>query len=536
MAYECGDADASTGVDIDDVVYLIAYIFSSGPAPAPLEAGDPDCSGATDIDDVVYLIAYIFSSGAAPCCPTTTELYVSPSGDDSGDGSAGDPYATLQHALDQAGVMPDITEIRMDIGTYPTPANVWVTNQIDIVGGFDAGSGWTQTGLPNSVIALDPNTDPRFIVSAGADEVNISLLTIQAETETESATDPLDPAHNSSYSVQVYSSSNVSFTDCAIVSGLVAPGGLAGANGGFAMLGNPGEQGNVGCDGCNGNGDGGNGGPGANIGGAGGHGAYSESPGQPGFSGQGSGGGSGGPGGSPGSSCAIGGTGGPGGPGAPGIDASPLPVATPRTATYLATTSYLYLVNSPGFAGFDGLAGSAGGGGGGGGGSGGIFCIDDTGGGGGGGGGGGQGGFGGEGGYPGGNSIAVILSGATVTFTNCDITAGTASTGGNGGDGSIGGAGGSGGPGGPGGGEGGNGGPGGDGGDGGDGAGGGGGTGGSSIGIFMTDLLGPSSYNDGGGNVISVGSAGPGGPGGSSPGNPGITGPSGLTANTYTLP
>lgn len=65
----CGDADGSAGVDIDDAVYLVAYIFTGGPAPVPLESGDTDCSGGTDIDDVVYLIAYIFSGGPAPCDP-----------------------------------------------------------------------------------------------------------------------------------------------------------------------------------------------------------------------------------------------------------------------------------------------------------------------------------------------------------------------------------------------------------------------------------------------------------------------------------
>lgn len=65
----CGDADGSGAVDIDDVVYLIAYIFSGGPPPEPLASGDADCSGDVDIDDVVYLIAYIFSGGNAPCDP-----------------------------------------------------------------------------------------------------------------------------------------------------------------------------------------------------------------------------------------------------------------------------------------------------------------------------------------------------------------------------------------------------------------------------------------------------------------------------------
>jgi hypothetical protein len=63
----CGDADDSGGVDIDDVVYLINYIFGGGPPPEPLEVGDVDCSGEVDIDDIVYLIQYIFGGGPVPC-------------------------------------------------------------------------------------------------------------------------------------------------------------------------------------------------------------------------------------------------------------------------------------------------------------------------------------------------------------------------------------------------------------------------------------------------------------------------------------
>jgi len=65
----CGDADGSGGIDIDDVVFLVGYIFAGGPAPEPLASGDADCSGGIDIDDAVYLIAYVFSGGPAPCDP-----------------------------------------------------------------------------------------------------------------------------------------------------------------------------------------------------------------------------------------------------------------------------------------------------------------------------------------------------------------------------------------------------------------------------------------------------------------------------------
>jgi hypothetical protein len=63
----CGDANNSGLVDIDDVVYVIAYIFTGGGPPVPLAAGDVDCNGLVDIDDVVYLITYIFAGGIEPC-------------------------------------------------------------------------------------------------------------------------------------------------------------------------------------------------------------------------------------------------------------------------------------------------------------------------------------------------------------------------------------------------------------------------------------------------------------------------------------
>ncbi len=61
-----GDADASTEVDIDDVVYLLNYIFAGGCSPWDQNSGDVDASCGIDIDDVVYLIEFIFGSGQAP--------------------------------------------------------------------------------------------------------------------------------------------------------------------------------------------------------------------------------------------------------------------------------------------------------------------------------------------------------------------------------------------------------------------------------------------------------------------------------------
>jgi hypothetical protein len=65
--YYCGDANSSGNADIDDVVFLIEYIFGAGPAPDPLITGDADCSDTVDIDDLVYLVQYIFTAGPPPC-------------------------------------------------------------------------------------------------------------------------------------------------------------------------------------------------------------------------------------------------------------------------------------------------------------------------------------------------------------------------------------------------------------------------------------------------------------------------------------
>jgi len=73
-SYPCGDADSSGEVDIDDVVYLIQYIFSGGPEPSAFQLGNPDCCFGIDIDDVVYLINYIFAGGPFPCDPDGDEV------------------------------------------------------------------------------------------------------------------------------------------------------------------------------------------------------------------------------------------------------------------------------------------------------------------------------------------------------------------------------------------------------------------------------------------------------------------------------
>jgi hypothetical protein len=65
--YICGDSDGSGSVDIDDIMFIISYVFLGGPVPAPLEMSDVNCLEEVDIDDVMYLIGYVFLGGPEPC-------------------------------------------------------------------------------------------------------------------------------------------------------------------------------------------------------------------------------------------------------------------------------------------------------------------------------------------------------------------------------------------------------------------------------------------------------------------------------------
>ena len=61
LLYPRGDANGDEKVDIADVVYLINYLFKSG--PSLVWPADVNCDGLEDITDAVYLVNYLFKSG-----------------------------------------------------------------------------------------------------------------------------------------------------------------------------------------------------------------------------------------------------------------------------------------------------------------------------------------------------------------------------------------------------------------------------------------------------------------------------------------
>jgi len=61
-----GDASGDGKINVADVIFLINYLFISGPAPQPLSAGDINGDCVVNSADVVYLINYLFVGGPAP--------------------------------------------------------------------------------------------------------------------------------------------------------------------------------------------------------------------------------------------------------------------------------------------------------------------------------------------------------------------------------------------------------------------------------------------------------------------------------------
>ncbi|KPK74473.1 MAG: hypothetical protein AMJ89_06265 [candidate division Zixibacteria bacterium SM23_73] len=63
-----GDANEDGKIDVSDVIYLVNYLFISGPEPSPFQAGDANSNEVVDIADVIYLINYLFMNGPPPDC------------------------------------------------------------------------------------------------------------------------------------------------------------------------------------------------------------------------------------------------------------------------------------------------------------------------------------------------------------------------------------------------------------------------------------------------------------------------------------
>jgi Dockerin type I domain len=69
LPYKCGDANSDAKINIQDITFLISYLYKGGVPPISLQAADPDGNGLNNIQDITYLINYLYKGGPAPHCP-----------------------------------------------------------------------------------------------------------------------------------------------------------------------------------------------------------------------------------------------------------------------------------------------------------------------------------------------------------------------------------------------------------------------------------------------------------------------------------
>jgi hypothetical protein len=66
--YLAGDVNGDWMIDVEDVVFLLDYLFADNPTPDPLERADTNCDGVIDVGDIILLIDYLFKGGSIPAC------------------------------------------------------------------------------------------------------------------------------------------------------------------------------------------------------------------------------------------------------------------------------------------------------------------------------------------------------------------------------------------------------------------------------------------------------------------------------------
>lgn len=63
-----GDANGDGVINVADVMYMINYLYRSGPPPISFEAGDANCDDDHSLLDIVFLINYLYKGGPPPGC------------------------------------------------------------------------------------------------------------------------------------------------------------------------------------------------------------------------------------------------------------------------------------------------------------------------------------------------------------------------------------------------------------------------------------------------------------------------------------
>ncbi|MBU8935037.1 MAG: T9SS type A sorting domain-containing protein [candidate division Zixibacteria bacterium] len=139
------DGDPADEINIADLTYLVAYLFTGGPPPPCMEEADVNGDGEINIADLTYLVAYLFTGGPPPVVcgynpkdvpvgkVTRTDISINANYEN------GQTIISIESPIDLRGL-----QIELDGTQYSEPISL-VGDGLEVVSGVVAGT--TRIGI-----------------------------------------------------------------------------------------------------------------------------------------------------------------------------------------------------------------------------------------------------------------------------------------------------------------------------------------------------------------------------------------------------
>ncbi|MDC7125177.1 MAG: hypothetical protein PQJ46_06410 [Spirochaetales bacterium] len=153
-------------------------ILYKGSSTVTLIAGE-------DVNLIISMESVTSSNSSTINSQQTSEaLYVSSTGSDSNDGTKGNPYLTIENAIDAAS-SSGIQTIFVASGTYSVTEPITLADGISLLGGYDENNNWSRditsnTTIIDSILTNHDSTDYVFYASDLTNSVTVEGFTINA--------------------------------------------------------------------------------------------------------------------------------------------------------------------------------------------------------------------------------------------------------------------------------------------------------------------------------------------------------------------
>lgn len=71
MAGICGDINGDQIINMNDITFIISYLYKNGPCPENLAMCDVNQSQSINILDPIFLLSFLYKEGPSPTCPSS---------------------------------------------------------------------------------------------------------------------------------------------------------------------------------------------------------------------------------------------------------------------------------------------------------------------------------------------------------------------------------------------------------------------------------------------------------------------------------